>query len=344
MFKGKSHSYCHYHEAFISDVENNHRIKTNEHETASAIDEAIIRDLNNEEMCNVYRNELENDRKTRSFGYFVTFLSCNVVIGFSESIRSEGCRQSDSEYHLISSSLYMVESSDSANSQLCKSQNHFILLWAHLLTLAKTGALLPNVLVYDNACALRLHWNNVYGTEYLQQNEATQQLFNLKLLTDRFHQKGHTRPMCQKLMNPNHGNNAIIMKYINTSVCEQFFSFLTKFRFSLRGFNYPTSSLFTLLLFHLKNCHTIGINANAFRLARKHFPSHIKPYFVSACVFDSVAADKGQSKDNDYDDDEEEEQEITTDNDVDDYDQERMEIDPASPSYDDSDEQQHNHP
>ena len=72
------------------------------------------------------------------------------------------------------------------------------------MTLVKTGAQLPDVLIYDNACALRLHWNNVFRTEYLKENEMTLKLFNLKLLLDRFHQKGHTRPMCRRLMNPDH--------------------------------------------------------------------------------------------------------------------------------------------
>lgn len=44
-------------------------------------------------MCNVYRSEIGIDQKNRSFGLLVTFLSCNVVIGFTESIKSEGCRR-----------------------------------------------------------------------------------------------------------------------------------------------------------------------------------------------------------------------------------------------------------
>ncbi len=44
-------------------------------------------------MCNVYRNELGKDQKDQSFGLLVTFLSCNVVIEFTKSIKSEGCRR-----------------------------------------------------------------------------------------------------------------------------------------------------------------------------------------------------------------------------------------------------------
>lgn len=116
----------------------------------------------------------------------------------------------------------------------------------------KDGANLPDCLIYGTACALRLHWNKIYDSKYLQKTEFTTKLHNLVLALDRFHRKGHVRPMCKKQMNPDdhqHGNK---FKEINTSVCEQFFSYLTKFSFALRGFNYPTSTLFTMLLFHLK--------------------------------------------------------------------------------------------
>lgn len=150
---------------------------------------------------------------------------------------------------------------------------------------------MPNVLVYDNACSLRLHWNKVHATKIFQKNEFTDKLYNLQLFIDRFHQKGHTRPMCKSLMNPDHGYNKKVMEDINTSVCEQFFSFLTKFRYSLRGYNYPYSTLFTLLLFHLKNCHTVGVDANAMGLGQIHFSNHIKRHFISQCIFEGIHND-----------------------------------------------------
>lgn len=159
----------------------------------------------------------------------------------------------------------------------------------------KSGANLPDALIYDNACALRLHWNKVYGTEYLMKNEFTDKLYNLSLVLDRFHRKGHTRPMCRKMMNPDNIEHGARFKNINTSVCEQFFSFLTKYRCSLRGFNYPTSTLFSLLLFHLKNSHTTGIKTNAFGLGHHLFADKIKPHFVSPCVFESVYFDLNQT-------------------------------------------------
>ena len=84
--------YCSHHGKYIKSVDLE-QLYTHEYNEALQIDQQIIADLNNEDMCNVYRNELENDQKNRSFGVLVTFLSCNVVVGFSESIKSEGCRR-----------------------------------------------------------------------------------------------------------------------------------------------------------------------------------------------------------------------------------------------------------
>lgn len=77
----------------MSNIGDIQRFGTTEHDEAAEIDRTIIAELNNDQMCNVYRNELENNQKSRSFGFLVTFFSCNVVIGFAESIRSEGCRR-----------------------------------------------------------------------------------------------------------------------------------------------------------------------------------------------------------------------------------------------------------
>jgi hypothetical protein len=80
---------------------------SNIHEEALLIDEEIIRNLNNDDMCNVYRNELENDQKSRSFGFLVTFLSCGIVIGFTESIKAEGCRRVTVKFLFMTFRLFM---------------------------------------------------------------------------------------------------------------------------------------------------------------------------------------------------------------------------------------------
>jgi hypothetical protein len=86
--------YCKHHMKYMNaSVNQQQYTRSNEYEQAMLIDKEIMLSMDNNDMCNVYRNELENDKKSRSFGYLVTFLSCSVVIGFTESIRSEGCRR-----------------------------------------------------------------------------------------------------------------------------------------------------------------------------------------------------------------------------------------------------------
>jgi hypothetical protein len=93
IFADQSAYYCPHHAKYIEAVNNGEQFHTKEYEEANKINQQIIADMNNEGMCNVYRNELGNDQKNRSFGLLVTFLSCNVIIGFTESIKSEGCRR-----------------------------------------------------------------------------------------------------------------------------------------------------------------------------------------------------------------------------------------------------------
>ena len=74
--------------------------------------------------CNVYRDDMDSVRKGRSFGILVTFMSCGVTIAFDESIREEGMRN----------------------------------VTRHLLRALDHGAELPDVMLYDTACALKVHW------------------------------------------------------------------------------------------------------------------------------------------------------------------------------------------
>lgn len=68
---------------------------TNENATSCDLDE-----------CNVERGERsdKNDLKRRSMGFLASFLSCGVVIGFTESIVSEGPRTVTD--HLLSMKKY----------------------------------------------------------------------------------------------------------------------------------------------------------------------------------------------------------------------------------------------
>jgi len=47
-----------------------------------------------EETCNVKRNELsENQDRSTTYGFLVSFYPCGIVAGFDESIRSESPRR-----------------------------------------------------------------------------------------------------------------------------------------------------------------------------------------------------------------------------------------------------------
>ncbi|CAF1467507.1 unnamed protein product [Adineta ricciae] len=91
----------------------------------------------------------------------------------------------------------------------------------------------------------------------MQKTQFSQQLMEMTLVTDRFHNTVHTGNLCKTLFNPDSEQNKIKFIGINTSIAEQTFSYLTNFKTSLRSFSYPSSALFTILLFHLKNCDTL---------------------------------------------------------------------------------------
>ncbi|CAM4980562.1 unnamed protein product, partial [Rotaria socialis] len=85
--------YCSHHAKYVDMTKNGEQHHTNQYEEANKIDQQTIAELNNEDMCNVYRSDIRTDQKNRSFGLLVTFLSCNVAVSFTESIKSEGCRR-----------------------------------------------------------------------------------------------------------------------------------------------------------------------------------------------------------------------------------------------------------
>jgi len=87
------------------------------------------------------------------------------------------------------------------------------------------------------------------------QHYFTEFLTSLTMAIDRFHVQNHKRPMCKKEMRPDHPCYNDIYTSINTQVAEQ------AFKNSLRGYNYPKSTTFFTILFHLKNCTTNGISS-----------------------------------------------------------------------------------
>lgn len=130
----------------------------------------------------------------------------------------------------------------------------------HILTILRFGEL-PKAMCYDCACTLKLFINKHFGSDNLRETDFTRFLATLTMAIDRFHVKNHKRPMCKTIMRPDHSCHNNIYSSINTQVAEQMFSYLSKFKYSFRGYNYPKSTIFFTILFHLKNCATTGINS-----------------------------------------------------------------------------------
>lgn len=112
---------------------------------------------------------------------------------------------------------------------------------------------------YDCACTLKLFIKKHFGTDDLKSTDFTQYLTSLTMAVDRFHVSNHKRSMCKTVMRPDHSCHNDVYASINTQVAEQLFSYFSKFKNSFRGYNYPKSTIFFTLLFHLKNCKTTGI-------------------------------------------------------------------------------------
>ncbi|UJR12598.1 hypothetical protein I4U23_016773 [Adineta vaga] len=154
-----------------------------------------------------------------------TFLNCSVIVGFTEQPCSEGSE--------------------------CKD-----FIW---ICLTRFGPL-PAAMCYDCACTLKLFVEKHFGSENLKSTNFTAFLPSLSMAIDRFHVKNHKRAMCKTIMRPDHECHNGIYNAINTQVAEQGFAYLSKFKNSFRGYNYPKSTIFFTILFHLKNCTITGIS------------------------------------------------------------------------------------
>jgi hypothetical protein len=130
----------------------------------------------------------------------------------------------------------------------------------HVLTILRFGQL-PTAMCYDCACTLKLFIGKHFGSPDLKSTDFTKFLTSLTMAIDRFHVKNHKRPMCKTIMRPDHQSHQDIYASINTQVAEQGFAYLSKFKNSFKGYNYPKSTIFFTILFHLKNCSTTGISS-----------------------------------------------------------------------------------
>ncbi|UJR24362.1 hypothetical protein I4U23_005739 [Adineta vaga] len=234
---GIDHRYCQHHQP--ATLEENDRMThmtpeiINE-DKEQVLDKLALSDYINDDgqydnkICNVFRSGVNVKCKISTYGFLATFLSCAVIVGFTELPCSEG------------SWLRRV--------------------LHHILTIKRFGQL-PIAMCYDCACTLKLFIKKHFGTEDLKSTNFTQFLTDLTMAIDRFHVKNHTRQMCKTVMRPDHSSHHDVFKSINTQVAEQMFSYLSQFKNSFRGYNYPKSTIFFTVLFHLKNCKTTGIDS-----------------------------------------------------------------------------------
>ena len=151
-----------------------------------------------------------------------------------------------------------------------------------------------------------------------------------RLAVDRFHRKGHKHPMCATLTNADctcNGNKEVF-EGVNSSVAEQSFSFLTKFKLSLRSLAYPNSTIYMILLLHLWNAKRTNLSPDDFGVATRYFSETIMPMFLTKCVYETTQSDANTTTnqmESEVDDSQSEEYDLQETNDLDLY--EEMEED-----------------
>ncbi|CAF3817891.1 unnamed protein product [Rotaria sordida] len=206
-------------------------------------------------QCSNYRDDSEQIRKSRTFGFLASYHPCGVSIGFTEAIKAEGMRS----------------------------------ITRHVLRSIIHGCEMPEALLYDCACTLKLHWNKWLGTDMLKLTDITQQLPKYIAL-DNFHQRTHTRSICQTVMKMDHPSHGGRFSGINSQAAEIAFQFIAKAKYSLRNFSYPYSTVILMLMLHLKNCRIIGVNEFQIGLSSLYFSNQIKDYFLTPRICETFGA------------------------------------------------------
>jgi hypothetical protein len=188
------------------------------------IDKAIELDefaeeFEDSDICTVHRDNDDRDHKRRTAGFMAVVSNCNIIIGWGESIRSEGMRRS----------VY------------------------HLLKILHLKGKLPSAAAYDSACTFVAYLKNQYGVS-IKPSPYVDELINKKYCIDRFHRRNHVRPECKTTLSCEYKENKPFFDNQNTQVCEQLFAHFTKIKSTLRSINWPYSNIFYCIIFHLRNC------------------------------------------------------------------------------------------
>ncbi|CAF1517345.1 unnamed protein product [Adineta ricciae] len=220
-------------------------------------------------QCQNYRNDSEEIKKNKTYGILASYHPCGVAVGFTEAFKAEGMRS----------------------------------VTRHLLLMIIGGCLMPDALMYDCACALKLHWNKWLGTDMLKTSTITQHL-PVHLALDNFHQMTHSRPMCQTIIKSDHPSHEGRFVGLNSQAAEQAFQYIARAKFALRNFSYPHSTVMLLIMLHLLNCKITGINSETIGLGFLYFNDIMKDFFATPCVYEHFGTlnDEEVNKDEDNDD------------------------------------------
>ena len=194
----------------------------------------VADEFEDDDACTVHRDENDIENKRRTAGFMAIVSNCNVIIGWNESVRSEGMHRS----------VYQL------------------LRYLHL------GAILPPAAAYDSACTFVAYLKNQYCVSLIP-SPYIHELLRKKYCIDRFHRRNHTRPECKTILSCSYPANQPFFDNENTQVCEQLFSHFTKLNTSLRSIVWPYSNIFYCIIFHLRNCFHTKIFPDNFRLAMK---------------------------------------------------------------------------
>jgi len=121
----------------------------------------------------------------------------------------------------------------------------------------------PDILIYDDACHLKLFIDN--RNNFVRDINAKQKLQRVKIFCDKLHYRNHVDPWCRRHTN---SYNDPVANSTNTEICEQIFAWLAQYKNIVRGFNESTFLIYICLLCDL-------FNTNKYEnLRKKYYLSH----------------------------------------------------------------------
>ena len=113
---------------------------------------------------------------------------------------------------------------------------------------------MPDVVFFDNACALRKFATNPKRSEL---TAVTRALKVLHYMLDMWHAKNHSACLrdeaSRRVLDPRHEANSTLSQSIDTEACEQCFSFLDRVSYVTMQMGPGHMSIFLYLLFDLEN-------------------------------------------------------------------------------------------